>query len=307
MMQTSSIAPVVTLPRMGAAETVTMILALMTALHARIGAHGHNVKPLKAGKDATPVQPAVPATVTSAATRLGHAEKQLSASCAQRVMCSSAKMSATTNRAQRRARFNACQRAWSAVNAQLQAWSTAKVFDTLSPAQRAAVERVFPDGASIELKGRGRALWGLGAAKLAQFDAAGLGAVFEALGGAHVMNHLRSEHNALGAVLGVSAPLGKTATSAPDTLAVLATALDAMRGYVLAVYGTVDPDVPATAELAEALLAPLLDAAAQPRKTVTRAKTAKAKQPATPVAPVAPVAHAPANDVAPAQRPTGTG
>lgn len=306
MMQTSSIAPVVTLPRMGAAETVTMILALMTALHARTGAHGHNVKPLKAGKDAAPAQPAVPTAVTSAAARLDHAEKQLSASCAQSVLCSSAKVSATANRAQRRARFNACQRAWSAVNAQLQAWSTAKVFDTLSPAQRAAVERVFPDGASIELKGRGRSLWGLGAAKLAQFDAAGLGAVFEALGGAHVMNHLRSEHNALGAAFGVSTPLaaGNAAKSAPDTLAVLTTALDAMRRYVLAVYAMIDPDVPATAELAEALLAPLLDAAAQPRKTVTRAKTAKAQQPATPVTPVT---HTPANDVAPAQRATGTG
>lgn len=305
MMQTSSIAPVVTLPRMGAAETVTMILALMTALHARIGAHGHNVKPLKAGKDATPAQPAVSAEVTSTAKRLEHACTQLSASCAKSTSNTAARSSALGNRAQRRARFHSCKRAWSAVYSLMNVWRETRALDALTSAQREALERVLPEGTSIDLRGRGRAVWGLGAAKLAEFDAAKLGDVFEALGGGRVMAHLRSEHDAFGATFGVSVPI--TSTQSPDTLAVLATALDAVRRYVLAVYTMIDPDVPATAELAEALLAPLLDAAAQPRKTVTRAKTAKTKQPVTPVTPVTPVAPTPANDVAPAQRATGTG
>lgn len=305
MMQTSSIAPVVTLPRMGAAETVTMILALMTALHARTGAHGHNVKPLKAGKDATPAQPAVSAEVTSWAKRLEHTCTQLSAACSKSARNTAAKSSALGNRAQRRARFHSCKRAWSAVYAIMNVWRETRALDALTVAQRDAMERVFPEGTSIDRSGRGRALWGLGATKLAEFDAAKLGEAFEALGGGRVVAHLRSEHDAFGATFGVSMPIAST--QSPDTLAVLATALDAVRRYVLAVYTMIDPDVPATAELAEALLAPLLDAAAQPRKTVTRAKTAKTKQPATPVTPVAPVAPTPANDVAPAQRATGTG
>lgn len=294
MIQTSSIAPVVILPRMGAAEAITVSLALMTALRARNNTRAHAPPRARAERDAPPVQAAVPSTVTSAAKRLDRAEKRLSSSCARSVKRATARSSATARCATRRERFWACKRAWAALKGQLRAWRDAKVFDALSPAQRAAVERVFPGGASIDVNGRTRAVWGLSAAKLAQFDASGLGEVFDALGGALIVSHVRSEHAALGAVLGVSVPLPSSdaAAEASDVLDALARTLDAMRSYVLAVYGAVDPDVPTTEELAGALLAPLLEAAAQRRKTAARAKTPKVQRAATPVMQV------PANDVA---------
>lgn len=302
MMMKSSIAPVVVLPRMNAAETVTMLLALTTALSAQVTAQAA-VPPATRGARA-PAQPGVPAAITEAGVALDRCCTALTASCA-RSSGKATRAPGNANRAERRARCNACQRAWGAVQSQLDVWRETNALAALSETQRASFERVFGDGIGVDVNARQRVFRTQSAAKLAAIDAAQLGEVFTLLGGASALSHLRSMHDAFSASLGVAAPLPVEVTEkAPpsDVLAVLNEAQAAIRQYVIVVYASVIASNPASVKLGEALLAPLLDAADQPRATRSKKTAPPVAQPVT-----QPVAHPPANDTAPALRPTGTG
>lgn len=302
MLTTSSIAPMVVLPRMGAAETIPVLHALATALATQVDAP--TAVPSTTHTPRRTAQPGVPAAITEAGAALAPCCAALTASCAR----SSGRMtrsSGGTNRAERRARYDACKRAWSAYQSQLNVWRETHALDALTESQRASFDDVFGDGIGVDVNARQRVLWTQGAAKLAALDAAHLDAVITTLGGARVLSHLRAAHAALSASLGVTAPLpsGATETAPPsDVLEVLNEAHAAIRQYVIVVYASVTRANPASATLAESLLAPLLELAATPRATPRK----KSETPAQPVAPT-PVVQRAANDTAPALRPTGTG
>ncbi len=295
MMMTSSIAPAVVLPRMNAAETVTMMLSLTTALKARMDAQA-------AHRPTTPdaPMPVVSAAIIEAGSAVDLRCAALSASCS-RSSSKATRSTAVAHRAERRAAHVTCQRAWSAVQSQLDVWNETDSFAVLTDAQRASFDRVFADGVGFDLKARRRSFWVQSAAKLAAVDEAHLDAVFALLGGSLTLSHLRTAHAALGDALGITALVPAEAPPS-DVLARLGEAHAAIRQYVIVVYASVTRANPASGMLAESLLAPLLELAAVPRATPRK----KAAAPAQPVAPT-PVVQRPANDTAPAQRPTGTG
>ncbi|MDI3291407.1 hypothetical protein [Polyangium sp. 15x6] len=83
----------------------------------------------------------------------------------------------------------------------------------------------------------------------------GLDVVIEKLGGKPFLDELVFAHTAYGEALGITKP--KPASDPPSLGKVQGEAIDALRSYVLRVAAHVRENQPATAELAERLLAPL--------------------------------------------------
>lgn len=295
MMMTSSIAPTVVLPRMNAADTVTMALALMNALKTRVDAQA-DLPPVTHG----PRAPVVSAAITEAGATLGLKCAALSTSCS-RSADKATRSSAIANRAERRSAHLSCQRAWSAVQSLLNVWRETNAFAVLTDAQRASFDQLFADGVGVDIKAPRRSFWMRSTEKIAAIDEAHLGAVFALLGGSVALSHLRSAHAALSAALGITALVPQDAPPS-DVLVALGEAQSAMRQYVIVVYAAVDSTNAASVALGKALLAPLLELAAMPRATQRK----KSETPAQPVAPT-PVVQRAANDTAPVLRPTGTG
>ncbi len=309
MQFTSSIVPVISLPRMSAAETTAMILALKTAYDAQKAAQApseERAAPTRAERR-HPRKPPVTANVSigqgvsGCMTRLCVAGNALSGACAAGLDADESEAADRANRAERRAHANQYKRAWSALVAQLGVWRETGSLMSLPAASRASFERVLPADLKVNLLGRARALWTAGDHRLARMSAEGVDESVAALGGADVLSHLRRAHQQLGASLGVSKPVAAPRTPAREVFASLVAAQTVMREYVLKVFAMIDPEVQGSDAAAAALLAPLLDAA---RAGVSK-PARPAKKPAAPAQ--TPVAHAPANDTAPAARPTGTG
>lgn len=311
MLFTSSIAPDVVLPRMTAPETAGMILALSTAYHAMERAHSPTIAPPSEAPPAVSESfpppagvPTIAPALADCAARLERAGREVSAACELGRRNAVSVTAGKASREERRVRFDACRRAWSALNAQVSVWRETHALDALTPAQRAAFDRVLPAGAAMDLRRRGLAVWSAGSAALASMQSEGLVAVFASLGGASVLSHLQRAHADFGAALGVSRPLSSAASprraNGAAIAAAYASAQAVLREYVLKVYASVSAAAPATERLATALLAPLLEEAARARPAAKPA----AGPPVTPRKTT--VATSAANDVAPTLRPTGT-
>lgn len=299
MMIQSSIAPTIVLPRMTAGELTAMILALETSLHAvhpepAAGA-AHTARKQSAPRAAPSM--AIPAQVVACAARLVAARRALTLASDGAVSAREAEAAARASRALRRGHYNRCKRAWTAFYAMLGAWREAGALVLLPDASRAAMDRVVPPTGAPNLRRRALALWNDGARQLAQLERSGASETVAALGGAAVYAHLRATHDALGTSLGIAKPV-EASTARPGRVSpALTHAASALRDYVLKVYGMADDAVEGSADVAAALLAPLLDLAAS-----HRARPAAAKTPQPEVAPAAP---APANDDASAVKRTG--
>ncbi|MDI1448405.1 hypothetical protein [Polyangium sp. 6x1] len=91
-----------------------------------------------------------------------------------------------------------------------------------------------------------------------------LGAVIEKLGGKPFLDELTLAHEAYGEALGITK--ARPVSELPGVGKAQATALDVLRSYVLRVAAYVRESEPATAALAERLLAPLAQWKERPRK-----------------------------------------
>ncbi|MRG94028.1 hypothetical protein [Polyangium spumosum] len=96
-----------------------------------------------------------------------------------------------------------------------------------------------------------------------------LGPVIEKLGGKPFLDELVLAHEAYGEALGITK--AKPAAEPPVVGKAQSAALDALRSYVLRVAAYVRESEPATAELAERLLAPLTQWKERPRKRAAAA------------------------------------
>lgn len=282
-----SIAPQVTLPKMTAGETYTVVQALKTS------------------HDALP-QEAVTKPVTRCMNRLHAASVPLGPGGNRAIRRARSRAGRSAEGAGRRERYYACQRAWSALLQQLGVWRETRAVARLSDSQQSALDRLLPAGGlDFDRRDRGRVLWSAGASLLTELQSSGAEEAIVKLGGADVLAHVKRAQNELGASLGVSAPMAAPVAQGPGVAAPLAVVNELLRAYVLKVYALLDPEVEGSDAVVGALLAPLFDVAAS-RTRATVKNTETEEEPSTPEAVVAP-SPAPANDVTPAQRPTGTG
>lgn len=298
-----SIAPTVKLPKMTAGETCTVVVALKTS---------HDAQP-----SGTVTEP-----VTRCMVRLTEASESLGQGGNRQLRRAQARAERKSRGSRRRADYNAYQRAWNALLRQKGVWKETRALQKLPATRRAALEHALPaEGLAFDLRSRNRALWNAGDALLKDMKKSGAEDAIVTLGGADVLAHLRHTHDELGAALGVSSPMAAPVSEVPTVTAPLAVVQELLREYVLKVYALLDPADAGSGARVGALLAPLFDMSASraPKGSATkRAKSAtkhtksatKNTEPATKNAePVAVVTHSPtpANDVTPAQRPTGTG
>lgn len=285
-----SIAPQVTLPRMTAGETCTVAQALKTS---------HDAQP----------RGVVPQPVTRCLHRLTAACDTLGQGGNRQLRRAQAKAEQKSRGARRRVDYNTCQRAWTALFDQVGVWRTTGAVRRLTPDQQAALDHVLPvKGPDFDLRSRNRALWNTGSALLGHMTSNGLDDVFVTLGGAEVLAHVRRTHDDLGAALGVSSPMAAPVSQGPTVAAPLAVVQERLREYVVKVYALLDAEVEGSDAIVGALLAPLFDVAES--RAQKSAATKRAKKTATKTAAPTTVvtsSSTPANDVTPAQRPTGTG
>ena len=291
-----SIAPTVKLPKMTAGETCTVVQSLKTS---------HDAQP----------SGAVTKPVTQCMDRLTQAGDSLKQGGNRQLRRARARAERKSRGTQRRADYNAYQRSWSALLAQKSVWSETGALQKLTDHRRDALEHALPAGGlDFDLRSRNRALWDAGDALLKEMKKSGAEDAIVTLGGADVLAHLQHTHDDLGAALGVLSPMAAPVSVVPTITAPLAVVHELLREYVLKVYALLNPADEGSGALVGALLAPLLDMSASraPKSTATkRAKPAtKRAKPATKrTEPAVVVTNSPtpANDVTPAQRPTGTG
>lgn len=304
------LSPVVTLPRMNAADAITLALSLKTALNLAQSAqakaaeeHAAKTQPRKTDASNAPALvlvmpgniPACMARLDACCVALTRARREGAATQAE----------ALPRRGVRKAAFDRYKKSWSALLSQVAIWREIGAVADLTAAQRAALDEVFPEGVNAKhLAGTARRVWLDGRDLLAAIKARGLGEVFSALGAGGVHAHVLKLHAQLAAELGVSAPTRPAAATGEVGEALLALQ-SVMREYVVKVHAMGDPAVPQSAAMVDALLAPFSELRATGR--VSAAKTAVKKAPAKP--PVIDTDAKPANTDAskPALRPTGTG
>ncbi|MFO0645178.1 MAG: hypothetical protein U0326_02995 [Polyangiales bacterium] len=303
------IRPVVTLPRMNAADAITLALSLKTALNLAQSAqakaaeeHATKSQPRKADASNAPALvlvmpgniPACMARLDACCVTLTRARREGAATQAEE----------RPRRGVRKAAFDRYKKSWSALLSQVAIWRETGALASLTAAQRAALDEVFPEGGNAkDLTGTARRVWLDGRDLLSRIKARGLGEVFTALGAEAVQAHVQRLHAELAAELGVTAPT-KSAAATGEVGDAFVALHGVMREYVVKVHAMIDPAMPESAALVDALLAPFSELRATGRTTAT--KPAK-KIPAKP--PVIDTDAKPANsDTAkPALRPTGTG
>ncbi len=276
----SSIAPQVALPKMTAGETYTVVQALKTSHDAQS-------------------REAITRPLTRSMNRLVAASVALGPGGTRR-------RRRERSRADRRECHYACQRAWSALLQQVSVWRETRAVARLSDTQRSELDRILPaEGFDFDLRDRGRILWSAGAEVLGKMKSSGLEDGIVKLGGTDVLDHVKRAHEELGATLGVSAPMAAPVAQGPGVAAPLAIVNDILRDYVLKVYALLDPEDAGSDAVVGALLAPLFDVTTSRNRAVAKGAE-PAEERAAPEKVVTP-SPAPANDVTPAQRPTGTG
>jgi len=99
--------------------------------------------------------------------------------------------------------------------------------------------------------------WAVVDAKLKAIDEEGLEAKFNAIGAGPILAHARIVHSLYGEVTG--ATKAKAPPESPQVREKRDTLLDSIRRYVISVLGSVQRNKPATQELADKLLAPLVE------------------------------------------------
>lgn len=304
------ISPVVTLPRMDAAEAITLVLSLKTALH-----HAQTAQEKPAEEPTSPAktrrggaEPAsapvvIPGNVASCMTRLD-------ACCATLTLARShgvtTKVDVRSRSAARQSVVGRYKKAWTAVRSQVAVWRETGAVGRLTPAQRDALDVVFPaDGDARNLKSATRRVWADGRDTLAEIKSRGVDAAFSALGGDDALAHVRALHTQLGAELGVTARAKPSVASGGAVADALGAIRTTLREYVIKVHAMIDPAVPASAAAVGALLSPIDEVFKRSRATV--AKSTATKAPAKP--PVVDPNAKPSNTDAqhPPLRPTGTG
>lgn len=136
--------------------------------------------------------------------------------------------------------------------------------NTLRPHAKAIHDVFFADGLGY-VNFPYKRQWSAVKARLTVADEAGLAARFEALGAPFLLAALRRLHAEYGAALGITD--AKQAVDVEAKLAPLADAVrEELRRYVEKVVASVEPDEPATAEVAAALLRPLAEHDVTPAK-----------------------------------------
>ncbi len=301
------ISPVVTLPRLNAADAIALVLALGTALDlaqseqaAVSEGQAANSRGRRQAEAPVPtaLPVAIPANISACVARLRGSCERLEAA-----RKGDATPSATApKRRSRKVIFAAYQRAWTAARSQVGVWREAGMFAALPAAQREALDAVFPDGGGAEgLTGSARRVWTAGRDLLATARGRGVFATFASLRSAEVLSHVVALHDELGAELGVTAKTRRRGGTSGNVAPALGEVQSGLREYVIKVSAMVEGDVPGSAVVAEALLAPFgeFSRAAPARST----KTVVTPQPVAPAKPAAP------RDVieTPVLRPTGTG
>ena len=136
----------------------------------------------------------------------------------------------------------------------LQGWSKLPNAPEASVAQVLLLE-LFPTGLKFTQFAY-KLEWAEIEAGLLRIEVGGLDAKLRQLGGATFLSHLRKAHKEYGEALGITGVLAVEEPSEKVRDA-LAGFLRALRNYVLKVAAYVDPEEPATEELAGLLLAPL--------------------------------------------------
>lgn len=181
-------------------------------------------------------------------------------------------------------------------------------------ALRAAHEAVFGGKRSqMFLRADDQEMWTQGRQKLALVESKGLAAQVTSLGGEEIVAHLRATHDAFGAALGLTDV--KPVAEPRNVRSTMALARAEVDEYLVKVAAMIDAEVPGSAELASALVAPIF-AACESRRAETRGTTEEADDVDDAVskleapAPVAPPVAAPVvTPASPAEplKPTGTG
>lgn len=132
--------------------------------------------------------------------------------------------------------------------------------------------------------------WSESELRLQRIRKNGLDARIEALGGKRFLTALEAAHAAYGKALGVTAPAATATEAPPSVREALDAFTDALRVYVIKVMGAVEPDEPETQELADRLLAPLVNWNVRPSgRSASRKSGQPDAEPATPAPPDAPV------------------
>lgn len=303
------ITPVVVLPRMNAADAITIALALKTALRtAQTDAKPNeeaaaNAKGKRREADAKSAPaPVIAANVPSCMTRLETCCEALSSANRKGSTTPVVTRSGTSTKSL----LGGYKRAWSAVRSQVNVWRETGTIARLSEEQRDAVDQTFPAGGDAQkLTGAARRVWVWGRDTLASIKSHGLDEAFASLGAQDVLAHVQKLHTQLAASLGVTVVSRSSSTSGGDVGGALADVQATLREYVIKVHAMVDPAVPGSAELAETLLKPL--SSFQPTVRSSPAKATPKTVPAKP-APIDTTATASnTNATTPALRPTGTG
>lgn len=107
----------------------------------------------------------------------------------------------------------------------------------------------------------------------------GLDARIKALGGQVFLTALTKAHQDYGKALGITEPTVASTVTPPSIREALDTFAGALRGYIVKVMGSVEPDEPETQALADKLLAPLASWDVGP---TAKGATAKGARPAEP-------------------------
>lgn len=131
--------------------------------------------------------------------------------------------------------------------------------------------RLFPDGLSFLLL-KYRSEWFESKKRIELIDQEGLDAHFITLGGAVILDSLRSAQQAYGDALGLTTPVDNDATVVRDALRAFQSEL---RRYVISVVAHIDPEDATTQALADSLLAPLVEW----KSSATQSKDAEADEP----------------------------
>lgn len=298
---TETLSPVVELPRMNAADAITLALALKTALHAA-QPRTTDEAPARASRRAdasAATGPTIPENVSACMTRM-------EACCARltRARREGAAVSPEPAGGDRRSIFTRYKKAWSTLFTQVSVWIETDVVASLSAAQRTALDEVLVVGVTPETySGTARRVWLDGRERLAAIKARGLAEVFTALGAEGVLAHVQRIHTQLAADLGVTA--ARPAKNTPSEVGDALTALQAvMREYVVKVHAMAEPSAPASGATVAALLAPFRELRMTARAGAVRAATKK--KAAKKTTPVVDPAAKPANTGTDAARPVAT-
>ena len=164
---------------------------------------------------------------------------------------------------------------WSAINDLCTAFIKLPKNATTLPFVTAAETlkaQLFPDGLSFLLL-KYRSEWFESKKRIELIDQEGLGAHFNTLGGAVILDSLRAAQRAYGDALGLTAHTDGDVTLVRDALSAFQAEL---RRYVISVVAHIDPDDDATQALANTLLAPLVEW----KSSATRQTDAESEEPA---------------------------